>query len=378
MKIIHLSDLHIGKRVNGFSMIEDQQYILKEIIHQIEEENIDAIVMAGDIYDKSVPPAEAVALFDQFLSDLAKLGHPVLIITGNHDSAQRVAFGSAIMKEQEIYISPVYNGKIECITLQDEYGPVNFYLVPFIKPTHVRKVYPEIDIEDYNSAFEVVLDHLELDTKERNVLVAHQFVSGASICDSEERNVGGLDEISGEVFSQLDYVALGHLHGPQQVGRPEVRYCGTPLKYSFSEEKQKKSLTFVTIGNKGCPIIIETKPLKARHNMRTIKGTFKEILAKDYEKRKPYDDYLQIILTDEELIMEAIGKLRRVYPNIMHLEYDNRRTRASSEGTNQGTKKLKSPLQCFEEFYKKSNGAQMSPIQQSYIENEIRMIWEAE
>ena len=240
MKFIHLSDLHLGKRVNEFSMLEDQQYILTEILHIIDTEKPDGVLIAGDVYDKSVPSAEAVALLDDFLVRMSKRSLRIFLISGNHDSPERMAFGGRLMESSGVYLAPVYDGKVTPITLIDEYGPVKVYLLPFVKPAHVRRCFPEQEISTYTDALCVAIEAMNVDPVERNVLVTHQFVTGATRCDSEELSVGGTDNVDVSVFESFDYVALGHIHGPQQVSRETVRYCGTPLKYSFSEAGHEK------------------------------------------------------------------------------------------------------------------------------------------
>ncbi|MBR4942213.1 MAG: exonuclease subunit SbcD, partial [Clostridia bacterium] len=251
MKFLHISDLHLGKRVNEFSMLEEQEEILKQLLGIIDAEEPDGILIAGDVYDKSVPSAEAVQLFDNFLADLARRRKQVFVISGNHDSPERIAFGSRIMSSGGIHLSPVYSGKVKPVTMEDEFGSVNVYMLPFIKPAHVRRFFEEEDIENYTDALQVAIKAMNLDLSARNVLVAHQFVAGSSVCDSEEISVGGTDNVSSAVFSDFDYVALGHIHGPQNCGSERIRYCGTPLKYSLSEAAHHKSATVVELKNKG-------------------------------------------------------------------------------------------------------------------------------
>ena len=251
MRFAHLSDLHLGKRVCEFSMLEDQKYILEQILALLDAHPVDGVLLAGDLYDKPVPPAEAVRLLDWFLTQLAARGLPVFAISGNHDSADRVAFGAALLETSRVYVSPVFSGAPQPIYLADEHGPVDVYLLPFLKPASVRHVWPDEPIESYNDALACVLRHCTPDPGHRSLLVAHQFVAGAAACESEEPSVGGLDCVDAALFDAFDYVALGHLHSPQKVGRDAVRYCGTPLKYSFSEAGQHKSATFVELGTKG-------------------------------------------------------------------------------------------------------------------------------
>ena len=251
MKLLHLSDLHIGKRVHETSMLEDQQFILLKILQIIDQCQPHALLIAGDVYDKTIPSAEAVTLLDDFLYRLSQRKIPVLIISGNHDSPERLAFGGRMLEQCRIHISPVYQGKVEPITLQDEFGPVNFWLLPFLKPVAVRRLHPDAAVESYTDACRVAVEQMALDCSQRNVLLTHQFVTGAATCESEELSVGGSDNVDASVFDQFDYVALGHIHGPQNIGSNRIRYCGTPLKYSFSEANPHKSATLVHLGAKG-------------------------------------------------------------------------------------------------------------------------------
>lgn len=375
MKLIHLSDLHIGKRVNEVSMIEDQEYILLQILHVIDEEKPDAVLICGDVYDKSVPSAEAVTLFDDFLCRLAKRNLPVLIISGNHDSPERLAFGNRLLEHRGIHISPVYCGEITPVILSDEHGDVHFWLLPFIKPAHVKRYFPEDGIESYTDAVRVAVDKMGIDSNKRNVLLTHQFVTGAATCDSEEISVGGSDNVDASVFEGFDYVALGHIHGQQNIGSNRIRYCGTPLKYSFSEEHHHKSVTVVELRSKG-ELTLRLAPLTARHNLRSIRGTFAELTDKACYENTATDDYLHIILTDEEDVPEAIGKLRVIYPNIMQLSYDNTRTRTNQIIDGAKDVQRKSPLQLFEELYELQNNQPMSDEQRSFTRELIESIWE--
>lgn len=375
MKLIHLSDLHLGKRVNEISMIEDQTYILQQIIRIIKEENADAVLLSGDIYDKSVPSAEAVTLFDEFLSRLAHLKVQVLAISGNHDSPERLAFGNRLMEGAGIHISPVYGGKLSPVELSDQHGVVNFWLLPFIKPAHVKRFYPDEGIESYTDACRVAVEKMQIDPTQRNVLLTHQFVTGAATCESEELSVGGSDNVDASVFEAFDYVALGHIHGPQNIGSNKIRYCGTPLKYSFSETDHYKSVTVVELGAKG-ELELHTTPLTALHDMRIVRGSFAQITDKAFYETMVTDDYLQVILTDEEDIPEAIGKLRVIYPNIMKLTYDNTRTRTSQLIDGAQDVEQKSPLQLFAELYDQQNNQPMTQQQCSFTQALIEAIWE--
>lgn len=406
MKFLHISDLHIGKRVNEFSMIEDQKYILRQIKKIALEKQVDAVMIAGDIYDKPVPSAEAVQLFDQFLTELADCGKKVFAVSGNHDSAERIAFGAQLMSSREVYVSPVYNGTVKCVTCQDAYGELCIWLLPFIRPAAVRHAWRNMaeeagmenvirnmqtdsetmmedvggtkqdltqeddveTVETYQDALQYVVTHMPVDTSKRNILVAHQFVTGASRCESEEISVGGLDQIEAGVFDVFDYVALGHIHSPQYIGRETLRYCGTPLKYSFSEAEQQKSVVVMEIKEKG-DVLIEKVPLKPLRDLRKIRGTYMELMSKDFYEGTDTGDYLQITLTDEEDVPDGMAKLRTVYPNLMQLVYDNSRTRQSRQVEVTERVEQKSEMELFEEFYEIQNNQPMSEDQQNFVKN---------
>lgn len=375
MKLIHLSDLHLGKRVNEISMIEDQKMILTQIGQIIESEQPDAVLIAGDVYDKSVPSAEAVSLFDEFLYSLSNRCIPVLIISGNHDSPERLAFGGRLMEGAGIHISPVYDGGVEPVVLSDEHGEVCFWLLPFLKPAHVKRFFPDSDIESYTDAIRVAIQQMALDTRNRNVLLTHQFVSGAATCESEEVSVGGSDNVDVSVFEGFDYVALGHLHGPQNIGSSRIRYCGTPLKYSFSEVEHYKSVTVVELGAKG-DIQVHVVPLEPVHDLRIIRGTFENLTDKSYYSGIKTNDYLHVVLTDEDDVPEALGRLRVIYPNIMKLSYDNTRTRSNQVIDSAEEVQKKSPLELFEELYELQNNQPMSMVQRQFAQELIESIQE--
>lgn len=377
MRIIHLSDLHLGKRVNGFSMISDQRYILEQILDIIKNEQADAVFIAGDIYDKAVPSLEAVQLFDDFLVKLSKLGLKVFIVSGNHDSPERIAFASRIISESGIYLSPVYNGHIEKITVNDEFGPLNVYLLPFIKPVHVRAHYSEENIDTYTGAVRTALMHTDIDENERNVIIAHQFVTGASRSDSEEQSVGGLDNVDACVFDVFDYAALGHIHGPQNIGSVTVRYSGTPLKYSFSEEKHEKSVTVVDMYEKG-NVSVRTVPLIPLRDMKTIKGNYMDIMSKQFYEDIKTDDYMRVILTDEEDIPDAAARIRIVYRNLMLMEYENTRTKNNKHITGNDTGKKAAPMELFSDLYKRQNNKEMTDTQKDYLGSLIKKVWDDE
>lgn len=376
MKLIHLSDLHIGKRVNEFSMLEDQKYILLKILNIIDEEAPDGVMIAGDVYDKTIPPAEAVRLFDDFLVQLAKRRLEVFVISGNHDSPERIAFGGRIMDAGGIHMSPVYDGEITPISLTDAYGPVNIYMLPFIKPAHVRCFCDE-EIGSYTDAVRYAVAQMNVDTSVRNILITHQFVTGAARCDSEELSAGGTDNVDAEVFAPFDYVALGHIHSPQSCGRETIRYCGTPLKYSFSE-RAKKSVTVVELGEKG-EVSVRTVALEPMREMVELRGTYEELTLKSFYEGTGYQDaYTHITLTDEQDIPDAIGKLRTIYPRLMKLDYDNKRTRSNAQIYSDADVEKKSPVELFSDFYEMQNNQPMSAEQADFMMKMIEEVWEEE
>lgn len=376
MKFIHLSDLHLGKRVNEFSMLEDQEYILTKIINIIDSEKPQGVIIAGDVYDKSVPSAEAVELFDDFLVRLAKRDLNVFVISGNHDSSERIAFGGRLMVKSKIYMSPVFDGKVEPITVKDDFGDLNIYMLPFIKPANVRRFYPENNIVSYTDALKTVIDSMEIDETKRNVLITHQFVTGAVRSDSEDISVGGSDNVDVSVFEGFDYVALGHIHRSQKCGSEYIRYSGTPLKYSFSEVKDKKTVTMVDINAKG-DVALDFIELIPKRDMVEIKGTYDELTLKSFYENTSYrDDYVHVTLTDEEDIPDVLTKLRVIYKNIMKLDYDNKRTRTMNEINGADNVKEKTPLEHFSEFYELQNGQPMSLEQTKFVSDIIERLWE--
>lgn len=393
MRFIHLSDLHIGKTVNGFSMLEDQRYILDQILGIIKKENPDAVLIAGDIYDKSVPSAEAVSLLDSFLTELAETKTETFIISGNHDSAERTAFGSHIMDETGIHIAPVYDGNVLPHIMHDQYGEVCVYMLPFIKPVNVRQaLFQGSDREgsaaqaagpvSFNDALAAAVEAIAPDPKKRNILLTHQFITGAERSDSEEVSVGGTDNVDGSVFADFDYIAAGHLHRPQELMKGRIRYCGTPIAYSFSEAGDEKSVTAAELGSKQkngkAQIGIRTIPLRPLRRMRVIRGKYDDLMARENYKDENTGDYVKAVLTDEEEIVNAFKRLQTVYPNIMKMEYDNIRTRSRAEAGAVKDIERKSPLQLFDELYEMQNGQPMDKEQRTFISDLVSRIWEEE
>lgn len=377
MKFFHLSDLHIGKRLHEFSMLEDQKYILNQILQAADQEQPDGVLLAGDIYDKAVPAAEAVQVFDGFLQGLVERNIPVFLVNGNHDSAERLAFGAGWMGKSGIHIAPLYDGAVQRIRMEDAYGTVFIHLLPFLRPALVRHALEERaeGVVDYPSALALAMAQVSLDPEERNILVAHQFVTGAQRCDSEELQVGSIDQIPVSFFEAFDYVALGHIHSPQKVGKETVRYCGTPLKYSFSEAGQEKSITVVELQEKG-NTRVRTITLHPLHDLRKIKGTYLEVTARSFYENSSCEDYLQITLTDEEDVVDGLAKLRTIYPNLIRLEYDNRRTKENVEIESSDPTQRKSELELFQEFYELQNNQPMSGQQEAYVRKLIQELKE--
>lgn len=377
MKLFHLSDLHLGKRVNEFSMLPDQAYILQQILQLVDAEQPDAVLIAGDIYDKTLPPAEAVQLFDDFLYQLSERHTTVFLISGNHDSPERIAFGGRLMRPSGIYVAPVYDGQTIPVTLKDAYGLVDFFLLPFIKPAHMRRYEPEEEIATYTQALQAAIRRMPIDPSHRSVLMTHQFVTGAATAGSEELSVGGSENVDASVFAPFDYTALGHIHGSQAAGAETIRYCGSPLKYSFAEARQTKSVTVVELAEKG-QAAIRLLPLTPLHDLRELRGTYMELTDRRLYAGTAVDDYLHITLTDEEDIPEAVHKLRVIYPNLMKLDYDNTRTRSMSQLQSDEQISSLSPLALFAQFFEVQNGQPLSPEQREIAARLIAQIWEEE
>ena len=375
MKFIHLSDFHLGKRLKEYSLIPDQQYILDQIFQLICEERPDGVLLAGDIYDRSIPPTDAVGLLDEFLVKLSQTGIPTFLISGNHDSPERLAFGRRILEGGNIHISPSYEGHVAPITLCDEMGEVDIFLLPFLKPVHARRFFPEGEIESYTDTLSAAIAEMNVNPDRRNILVTHQFVTGASRCDSEEVSVGGSDNVDAAVFAPFDYVALGHIHGPQNVGDDRIRYCGTPLKYSFSEVAHQNSITVVELTD---TLTVTTRPLTPLREMRELRGTYGELAAKEHYQGTDTDAYLRITLTDEEDVPDAMGRLRAIYPNIMELGYDNKRTRSGRAMPDATQSKELSPMELVASLYNQQNGQELSATQITYLESAISTVWEGE
>lgn len=432
MRLMHLSDLHLGIKVYEFDLFEDQKYMLDNIIKIAKAKDVDGIMISGDVYDRPIPPAESVALFDSFLTRLSEEGIKAYITSGNHDSQERLSFGSKLMNKSGIFFGGTFDGTVPRMDLEDEYGQIHLYMLPFLKPSIVRAHMADSsdntrslenktniitddnkntdkntgdtnandicsdenddldidsmdvinariskdDISSYQKAIDYVLSKLQIDESARNIIMAHQFVTGAARSDSEEINVGGLDEISADSFDKFDYVALGHIHTPQIIGGNEhIRYCGTMLKYSFSECKKNKSVPIITIKEKGS-IDIELEDLVPMKDMREIKGTYLDLTAKKNYADTNTEDYIHVTLTDEDDVPDALGRLRSIYPNIMKLDYDNLRTRAVYNSEIPDEVGKKSPLDLFEEFYDLQNGRKLTLEESTYVQSQIEKLWE--
>lgn len=386
MKLFHISDLHIGKQLHYYNLRDNQVKILSQIVDMAKEQHPDAIIIAGDIYDKSVPSAESYTIFDQFLNDLSNItpSIPILIIAGNHDSAERLNYASTFLEKHKIYIAvfpPMAEEEhLKKVVLQDQYGNMNFYLLPFTKPGHVRHLFEEGSITSYDTAIAALIHREEIDYTQRNVLISHQFyVSGEKLpqtCDSEQVyiSVGGIDSVDVASVKGFDYVALGHLHGSQQIGEKHIRYSGTPFKYSVSEEKHVKGITMVTLGAKGEEITIEKLPLTLSQDVRKEVGTISEIISRATEENR--HDFISITLTDEEDIYKPKEQLEEYYEFILEVKVDNSRTRAQLENTTGETASL-DPLEAFREFYLEMNSEPMSSEEEKLIMEVIDIAKEA-
>jgi exonuclease SbcD len=371
MKLFHLSDLHIGKKLQGESLLEDQAYILNIVIEQIEIEKPDAVMIAGDVYDKSVPAADAVMLLDKFLNQLSLFQIPILIISGNHDSPERLQFGSRMFEKKQIYIGAMFQGEMEKVTLKDEYGEIHVYLLPFIKPAMVQPYFEE-QIESYENAVIKILEKQPVTASARNLLIAHQFVVNngkePDRSDSERMSLGGVDSMEASIFKDFDYVALGHVHRPQKVGKMHIRYAGSPLKYSFSEINHKKAITVVILKEKG---VVELKkvPLHPLKEMVELRGTLQELLSEDYkEYRAGY--YLSITVTDEEKLIDPIGQLRTKFEGILEFQIERTRNKTyQDKSLNSEDLDKKTPFALFEDFYKNQNEEELTDVQKKILED---------
>ncbi len=376
MKFLHLGDLHLGKSLGDFDLIKDQKYILDQILEIINREAVDGVLIAGDVYDKSVPSEAATNLLDYFLCSLSGLGVNTFMISGNHDSDDRLNYGSNLFEKNQIYISSIYNGTIYKHTAEDEYGELDIYLLPFVKASQVRHFFPEAEINSYDDAVRVIIENAGIDTERRNIIVAHQFVTGKSedpaLGGSEgagTQSVGLIEKIGYDCFDAFDYVALGHIHSPQRVGRDEVRYSGSPLKYSLSEVNNKKSVPIITLGKKG-EVYIELVPLKPMRDMRHIKGEMKNLLDKG--NVSDTEDFIYVTLTDEDIINNAMGIFQQIYPNTVKIDYDNSHTREIEQVDISKIAENKSFSELIGDFYKLMYGCEISEEEMDYMRRAAR------
>ena len=383
MRLLHVSDLHIGKRVNGISMVDDQRHILAQLVDIATKERVDALLIAGDIYDKASPSAEAVTVLDKFLIDLSQAGIRVLAVPGNHDSAERIAYAQGLLAEQGVCFPPVYDGSIECVELSDEHGPVRFWLIPFLKPGDVRRFFPEEDIgDDYSAALSAALSTCEIDPAMRNIALSHQLVTACGISPEradEEIKLGGIDNVDVSFYDAFDYVALGHVHRPQRVGRDTVRYSGSPLKYSASEVRYPKSAVLLELGPKergdepGACVSYELVPLEPLHDMREVRMQLEELLAQGSDLAKEANDYVFVTLTDEFTQLDAMVKIRSVYPNAMSVDYDNvaETIRKESVRTAVDPEQLDT-VELFARFFEEQAGKPMDEAQRKIVADVVR------
>lgn len=385
MKVLHVSDLHIGKRVNGISMLDDQRYILRQILDIAEKRQVSVLLIAGDVYDKASPSAEAVTVFDAFLTDAVAAGLRVLAIPGNHDSAERIAYAQGLLEKQGVCLPPVYAGEVERVELEDEHGPVEFWLLPFLKPGDVRRFFPDEEIgDDYSAALRAVLGVCDIDQGKRNVVLSHQLVTAYGTAPDradDEIKLGGMDNVDVSVYDAFDYVALGHVHRPQRVGRDTVRYSGSPLKYSFSEARYGKSVALIELGEKkpgddvGECVSFELIPLVPLHDVREVRGTLADVLA----MRTAHDasqDYLHITLSDEHPQLDAMAKIHEVFPNAMMLDYDNVTVLIDRPQTQQLTADPDSmdTLDLFSAFYESQVGNPLDDEQRDFAHKLIAKV----
>ena len=371
MKFLHIADLHLGKSLKEFDLFKDQEYILNQILEIIKEKSVDAVLIAGDVYDKAIPSEAATNLLDYFLCSLSKIGVKTFIISGNHDSDDRLNYGSSLFKTNQIFICSKYNGSLDKYTVEDAQGEVDIYLLPFVKAAQVRHFFPEEEISSYEDAVKVILEKAGVDFKRRNIIGAHQFVTGRTedpaLGGSEgigTQSVGLVEKIGYDCFDGFDYVALGHIHSPQKVGREEVRYSGSPLKYSLSEANNQKSIPVVELGKKG-EVSIELIPLKPLRDLRHVKGKLKILL--DKENIKARDDFIYATLTDENIINDAMGIFQQIYPNTVSIDYDNSHTKAMEHVDISKIAENKSFAELIGDFYHMIYGCEISEEEMNYM-----------
>lgn len=382
MKLMHLSDLHLGRLLYRYSLEEEQAEMLERIRQIAQDEEPDAVLIAGDVYDRGVPPLYAVSLLDDFLQRLLAMDLPVFLISGNHDSAQRLGFLSGALESSGLHISPVYRGAVTPVTLCDADGPVDIWMLPYVKAATVRPWFPEESIENTHDAVACAVRHMAIDPARRNVLLAHQFVAGAKRSGSEESLeftqdviVGGSDMVDAGMFDSFDYVALGHLHQAQNVGSERIRYCGTPIAYSYSEMRTEKSVTMIDL-RADRSLTLRTIPLPAPRRLQEVRGTFAEVTDESYLRTVDRDAYTHVILTDDAPVPDVLARLRQAYPRMTHLDWDNARTRHQEDWSAVEADEKRTPISLFGEFFRQMGGADLSPEQDAYMAQIIREIWE--
>ena len=382
MKFMHLADLHLGRSILEQSLIEDQKYMLNELIEIVGLKKVDAILIAGDVYDKGVPSVEAVRLFSNFLARLYKMGVSVFVIAGNHDSKDRLSFGNELFIDNGVYIEGLFSGELKSYELEDEFGKVCIYMIPFVKPADVRGYYLDKEIDSYHDAVKVIIDSINIDKDNRNILLVHQFVTASGIeierCDSEVISLGGIDNVDVSIFKDFDYVAMGHVHRGQKLIRNTIRYAGSPLKYSFSEVNHKKSVPIIEFREKG-NVNIELIDLIPLRDMRVIKGKLDNLMSNEVVSLGDVNDYISAVITDDDYIMDAIGKLRSVYKNVLKLEYQNKRTEGNKDilfGV-QSSEKM-NPIDLFGDFYQKQNNVSLNDERLNIVNNVIKECLEKE
>lgn len=379
MKILHLSDLHLGKILQEQSLLEDQEYMLKKIEELIKEEKIDVVLIAGDVYDRSVPPTDAVNLLDDFLKTLIKdIKIKVFIIAGNHDSKERLGFGNKIFENDGLYIVSKYDGDLNKVELEDEFGKLNIYMLPFVKPVEVKKYFDE-EISSYDDAVHKIIEKEKINKEERNIIMVHQFVTAGDTnperTESEQLSLGGIDNVDVSNFDEFDYVAIGHVHRAQRIGRDTARYAGTILKYSFSEVNHNKTVTIVDFKEKD-NLNYEFKELKPLRDMREIKGPIEELIKPENYEGTNLNDYIRAIITNEEPVYDAIGQIRRIYPNTLKLEIRNNKLSTNLEVMENSLENIrnKSEIELFNDFYKMQNNTDLNEEQVLIIENVIKEV----
>lgn len=383
MKLLHLADLHIGKVINEFSMLEDQKYILHQAAELAAEEKTDGVILAGDIYDRSVPTAEAVSVLNKFLEKLADLGQKIFVISGNHDSPERIGFAGSILARGGLYMEGSFLPELKKVELTDAFGPVNIYFLPFARAGAMQKVLGLEAGTDLTACIRRVIENTKINPAERNVLITHHFVTGngaePEVSDSEYPvSVGGTENVDASVFDGFDYVALGHIHKPQSIGRKEVCYAGSPLKYSFSECGREKSAVLVTLGEKERGVTMERRVLKPLHDMRKVKGELAELLKEEVVSLADRSDYLFVTLTDEKELFEPMEQLRTRYPNVMQLELEKNIRHEGAAVSLKEQLREKSLLEIYRDFYEAVTDRPLDESREAVVAALLKEIQEVE